>query len=346
VVPPWSHIAINEGQNTTYPCTAWVAAALPKGAIRGTLQHDNLLILGLPVELVHAHVENQAPNHLGDELEELARDTLARGEDRYLNVGAHEEHGRAEHGHGPGLAGTPRHDDQGLLLELLDPKLEEDALPVVFPLILVQLGQARSDVGLVELPLLFGTDNGAVPVIGEAVLKQVPELLDLLVAAESTGSCSLGLAHCLMACMQTTFAALLLGQHIVVGEHSIVDHGRGVEDHLAILLGRCDGRRNEGKRCSHCRRRYGCLAACWDAGLSLCGIWPRVIIVLPFSLIAAPFQRRCPNRSRRCNEGIGHDRWRRSMGCCTAHRCQGRSPGGILAGIILLWLLTTPLQHW
>ena len=89
------------------------------------------------------HETRQSSPDLGDELQELPRDTLARGEDGDLNVRAHDEHGRAEHGHGPGLAGTTRHDDQSLLLELLDPKLVEDALAVVFPLILVQLGQAR-----------------------------------------------------------------------------------------------------------------------------------------------------------------------------------------------------------
>jgi len=125
----------------TYPCTAWIATALTLGTI-GTLEGDDLLILLDPLELVHAHVDNEATDHLADELEELARNALARGEDGDLNVGADEEHGRAEHGHGPGLPGTTRHDNQGLLLELLDPKLGEDALAVVFPFILVQLGQA------------------------------------------------------------------------------------------------------------------------------------------------------------------------------------------------------------
>jgi len=125
----------------TYPCTAGIATALTLGTVRA-LEGDDLLILLDPLELVHAHVDNETTDHLADELEELARNALARGEDGDLNVGADEKHGRTEHGHGPGLPGTPRHDDQGLLLELLDPKLGEDALAVVFPLILVQLGQA------------------------------------------------------------------------------------------------------------------------------------------------------------------------------------------------------------
>lgn len=251
--PPTKHH--NNHQHIAYPGTSWVAPTLALGVVRGAFQGDNLLILLHPLELVHAHVEDQAPDHLGDELEQLARDTLARGEHGDLNVRADEEHGRAEHGHGPGLAGTPRHDDQGLLLELLDPKLVEDALPVVFPLILVQLGQtslghglvhvARDtegkgylDVRLVELALLLGPHNRSVPVIGEPMLQQLPEVLNLLVSAETLGSRAFGLPGRRGTGEETSLVALLGGQHIVVGKASIVDHGRGVKDHLAILVDR------------------------------------------------------------------------------------------------------------
>jgi len=129
------------GKHITYPGTARIATTLSLGVVR-SLQDNDLLILLDPLELVYAHVVDQTPDHLADELQQLAGNALPRGEHGYLNIRAHDEHGRAEHGHGPGLASTSRHDDQGLLLELLDAELVKDALPVVLPLILVQLGQA------------------------------------------------------------------------------------------------------------------------------------------------------------------------------------------------------------
>ena len=185
--------------------------------------------------VVPARVLHDMLEELADNLEQLASRSLTRGEHRDFNVTAHQQHGRNEHGHGPRLPSSPRHDDQRFLLQLGQAKLVQDALLIVLPFVLIDLGQTRSYVHLVQLALLLGSDNPLPLVILEPVFQKVSNTLYANVALELTVLQRSWLRSDAAFGNNLALFFFLFANVFKISQQSLVHHPRRVQHH--VLLG-------------------------------------------------------------------------------------------------------------